>query len=112
MSLTPVELDADRQQKAREYAGIRHRLLLVDLGIAAAGIVILLFSGVGIWLRNIVQPLSWQPIHGWYPLQVLVYFVAIMLAYLLITFPITYYRDYLIVSAPKSQNSERGKVKQ
>ncbi len=110
MSVTPEELDSDRQQKAREYAGIRHRLLLVDLGIAIVGIVIVLFGGVGIWLRNVLQPLNWQPIHGWYPFQVLVYFVAIMLAYQIITFPITYYRDYLIVSAPKSQTSERGKV--
>src|SRR5437016_1545089 len=53
MSVTLEELNPERQQKAREYARTRHRLLLIDLGIATAGILIVLFSGIGIWLRDV-----------------------------------------------------------
>src|SRR6266446_2117098 len=42
-----MEIDTERQKQARTYARIRHRLILVDLAIAAAGILIVLFSGLG-----------------------------------------------------------------
>jgi len=96
MSLTPEELDPTRQQKAREYARIRHRLLLVDLAIATAGVLIVLLSGLGTWLRHILQPLGWQPIAGWFPWQVMFYFLALMLGYQLISAPLTYYSSYIL----------------
>src|SRR6266699_6359625 len=96
MSVTPEELDPDRQQKAREYARIRHRLLLVDLAIATAGVLIVLFSGLGTWLRDVLHPLGWQPIAGWFPWQVLLYFLALMLSYQLISAPLTYYSSYIL----------------
>ncbi len=96
MSVTPVEIDADRQQKAREYARIRHRLLLVDLAIAAIGVLIVLFSGLGIWLRNVLQPLSWQPISGWFPWQVLLYFLILILSYQIINAPLSYYSGFVL----------------
>ncbi len=96
MSVTLEELDPERQQKAREYARIRHRLLLVDLGIATVGIVIVLFSGIGIWLRDALHPLGWQPIAGWFPWQVLLYFLALMLSYQVISAPLTYYSSYIL----------------
>ncbi len=96
MSVTPEELDADRQKKAREYARIRHRLLLVDLATATAGVLIVLFSGLGTWLRNVLHPLGWQPIAGWFPWQVLLYFLALMLSYQLISAPLTYYSSYIL----------------
>jgi STE24 endopeptidase len=96
MSVTPVELDADRQQKAREYARIRHRLLLVDLAIAAIGVLIVLFSGLGIWLRNVLQPLNWQPVSGWFPWQVLLYFLVLILAYQIINAPLSYYSGFIL----------------
>ena len=42
-----IEIDPERQKKAREYARLRHRLLLVDLATATAGVLIVLFSGLG-----------------------------------------------------------------
>jgi len=91
-----MEVDTERQQKAKEYARIRHRLLLVDLSIAAAGVLIVLLSGLGIWLRNILHPLAWQPIPGWYPWQVLVYFLILMVSYMVITAPLTYYSGFVL----------------
>src|SRR5579875_735924 len=103
-------IDEDRQQKAREYHRLRMLLSLSSMGIGALGVFILLFSGLGIWLADLLRGLSWQPVSGWYPLQILVYFVILMLGYGIITFPISFYRDFVIVSSPKSANSERGKV--
>lgn len=91
-----MEIDVDRQQKAREYARIRHRLLLVDLAIVAAGVLIVLLSGLGTWLRNILQPLAWQPIQGWFPWQILVYFLILIVAYQIISAPLTYYSGFVL----------------
>src|SRR6266496_2547767 len=60
-----VELDLDRQQKAKEYARIRRRLSYVSMGIGVVGIFILLFTNLDIWLGEQLQRLSWQPIAGW-----------------------------------------------
>jgi len=91
-----MEIDIERQQKAKEYARIRHRLLLVDLAIAAAGVLIVLLSGLGTWLRNILQPLAWQPIPGWFPWQILAYFLILMVSYLIISAPLTYYSGFVL----------------
>jgi Zn-dependent protease with chaperone function len=91
-----TQLDPDRQQKAREYARIRHRLLLVDLATATAGMLIVLFSGLGTWLSAVLHPLGWQPIAGWFPWQVLLYFLALMLSYQLISAPLTFYSSYIL----------------
>jgi STE24 endopeptidase len=96
MSVTPEKLDADRQQKARAYARLRHRLLLIDLAIAAAGVLTILLSGLGTWLRDVLHPLGWQPIPGWFPWQVLLYFLALMLSYQVISAPLTYYSGFIL----------------
>ena len=92
----PVTIDEERQRKAKEYARTRRRLSLVDLGIAALGVCLLLFTGLAGWLRDRLSALSWQPVHGWFPLQVLVYFVALMLIYQLVTAPLAYYSGYIL----------------
>jgi len=91
-----VELDAERQRKAKEYARIRRRLSFVSIGIGIAGILIFLFTNLGIWLRDQLQVLSWQPIAGWFPWQILVYFLILMLGYEIITAPIGYYNGFIL----------------
>ncbi len=91
-----MEIDTERQKQARTYARIRHRLILVDLAIAAAGILIVLFSGLGTWLRNLLHPLAWQPTPGWFPWQVLVYFLILILAYQVISAPLSYYSGFAL----------------
>src|SRR6266699_7033131 len=88
MTVTSVELDLDRQQKAKEYARIRRRLSFVSMGIGVVGVFILLFTNLGIWLGDQLQGLSWQPIAGWFPLQVLVYLLILIRGYEIITAPI------------------------
>ena len=91
-----VELDAERQQKAKEYARIRRRLSFVSMGIGIAGVLIFLFTNLGTWLRDQLQVLSWQPIAGWFPWQILVYFLILMLGYEIITAPIGYYSGFIL----------------
>src|SRR5260370_26797092 len=86
-----VELDAERQRKAKKYARIRRRLSFVSTGIGVAGILIFLFTNLGIWLRDQLQVLSWQPIAGWFPSKILVYFLFLILGYEIITASIGYY---------------------
>jgi STE24 endopeptidase len=98
-SSTQVALDSQRQQLAREYARTRRRLSYISVGISAAGVLILLFSGLGVWLRDILSRpawLSWQPLTGWYPWQLLAYFLLIFLVYALLTLPIDYYSGYVL----------------
>lgn len=91
-----VELDAERQQKAKQYARIRRRLSFVSIGIGVAGILIFLFTNLGIWLRDQLQVLSWQPIAGWFPWQILVYFLILILGYEIIIAPIGYYSGFIL----------------
>ncbi|MFL5586081.1 MAG: M48 family metallopeptidase [Ktedonobacteraceae bacterium] len=91
-----AEIDPERQQKAREYARIRRQLSLVGIGIAAIAILFIFWSGLDIALRDWLQPLSWQPLRGWYPLQVLLYFLVLMLGYEVLTAPLAYYGGYVL----------------
>lgn len=91
-----AELDAERQQQARQYARIRRRLMLVSLVIAAISIAFVLGTGLDKWLRNQLHTLSWQPVAGWFPVQILVYFLILILAYQLITSPLAYYSGFVL----------------
>jgi STE24 endopeptidase len=91
-----VELDLDRQQKAKEYARIRRRLSYITMGIGVIGIFILLFTNLGIWLADQLKTLSWQTVPGWFPIQILAYFLILILAYEIITAPIAYYSGFVL----------------
>lgn len=91
-----VELDLERQQKAREYHRLRRRLSFLEMGIGAVGVLILLFTGLATWLRDRLSGLTWQPVHGWFPWQVLLYFLILVLAYEIITAPIVYYGGFVL----------------
>lgn len=96
MDITPPTIDEERQQKARAYARIRRRLSFVGLGIAALSILIVLTTGLDKWLRDQLHALSWQPVHGWFPLQILAYFVLLVVVYQIITAPLAYYSGFVL----------------
>src|SRR6266566_4139233 len=91
-----VEIDSGRQEKAREYARLRRQLSFINMGIAVIGIIFIFWSGLNIALRNWLQPLVWHPVAGWYPWQVLVYFLVLMLGYQIITSPLAYYGGFTL----------------
>ncbi len=91
-----MEIDTERQQKAREYARLRRQLSFANIGIAVIGIIFIFWSELYIGLRDWLQPFSWQPVTGWYPLQVVAYFLILMLGYQIITFPLAYYGGFTL----------------
>jgi STE24 endopeptidase len=92
----PVAINEERQIKAKRYARLRRRLSFVDMGIGAAGVACLLFTGLAGWLRDRLHFLGWQPLSGWFPLQVLVFFLIVMLVYQIIGAPLAYYSGYIL----------------
>src|SRR5215831_14720343 len=95
---TPAELDPTRQVEARRYARQRRRLSLVNLAISAILIAILLLSGLNFWLRDALAPITgdWEPVAGWQPLLVALYFLALALAVTIIDLPLSYYGGYVL----------------
>jgi STE24 endopeptidase len=90
-------LDDDRQEAARRYARQRQTLMLINLGISAVVIAVLLFSGLSFWLRDALQfAAGWQPIPGWQPLLITLYFLALSVAVAIIDAPLTWYSGYLL----------------
>lgn len=93
------KLNSARQEQAREYARIRRRISFTGLGISTVGVLILLFTGLGIWLRDLLRLpawLAWQPIAGWFPWQILVYLLLVTLVYEIVTLPLSYYSSYVL----------------
>jgi STE24 endopeptidase len=86
-----TSLDAERQQKAKEYARIRRRLLLVDLALGAAFILAWLLSGGSLWLRNQVVALTDQPL-----LAVALYAAVFGALYGLLDAPLSYYSGFVL----------------
>lgn len=98
-----MEIDVERQKQAREYARKRRRLSFLGLGISAVGILLLLGLGWDRWLRdqlvNVTHQasfLGWQPINGYQPLVIGIYFLILMLAYEIVTVPLAYYGGYVL----------------
>ncbi len=92
----PAEVDTERQKKAKEYAHARRRLSLVNIAISVVGVILIFLIGFDMWLRNILSPLNWQPIAGWYPLQVTCYLLVFMLGYTIVTAPLSYYSGFVL----------------
>jgi Zn-dependent protease with chaperone function len=96
--ISPAELDPARQAEARRYARQRRRLSLVNLAISAVLIGVLLLSGLNFWLRDALVPVAggWEPVAGWQPLLVALYFLALALAVTIIDLPLSYYSGYVL----------------
>jgi len=92
-------IDEARQKQAREYGRIRRWLSYLDLAIGTLGILLILVTGLDREIRNVlaVMPLlDWQPRLGWFPLQILGYFLVLLLGYQLVTAAISYYAGFVL----------------
>jgi STE24 endopeptidase len=87
--LTPRDIDRGRQKEAKAFARLRHRLLLVEMGLAGAFAVVVLGSGLahrlGDWLGAIFD--QRQLLVGGYAL-------VLFLAYGALTAPVEYYGGF------------------
>ncbi|GLV57648.1 peptidase [Dictyobacter sp. S3.2.2.5] len=98
-----MEIDVERQQKAREYARTRRRISYVSMGIGVLSILIVLGAGLDKWFRDLIQGagswlplLNWQPRTDWFPWQIIVYCVLITILYELLTSPLSYYSGFVL----------------
>src|SRR4051794_34674850 len=86
-----TEMSQTRQQKAREYARIRHRLFFVNTGIAVVLLVLSLVTGLSLELRKLVE--SWTA-NQW--LAVPLYLAIFGTVYAMLTFPLDIYSGYIL----------------
>ena len=94
---TVATLDSARQEKAHRYARQRQRLMLLNLGVSAVVIAILLFSGLSFWLRDALHfAAGWQPIAGWEPVRTALYFLVLGAAVAIIDAPLSWYGGYVL----------------
>ena len=81
-------LDSQRQEKAREYAGITRRLFFVDLALGAVLLLVLLFSGLSSGLRNLLDfPQS---------ARVALYFLIVVVSYGIVSTPLGFYSGFVL----------------
>lgn len=86
-----IQIDRERQKKAKEYARIRRRLMLVDLGIGGVYVLAWLISGWATSLRNFLETFTNNP---W---LLAAGFAAVFGGvYYLIGLPLAYYEGYVL----------------
>src|SRR2546429_7382707 len=95
-----VEIDEDRQRKAREYACKRRRVSYIDMGIAAVGIIFVFLSGLNIALRNWLQPLAWHPVAGLFPWRRACFFFVLFIGFPGVTSSPGFYWGYFASPLP------------
>ncbi len=90
-------LDVARQAQARRYARQQQRLSLINLGLSALLVGVLLFSGLSFWLRDTLAVVpAWEPFADWQPLRVGAYFLVLFVAAFIIGLPLSYYSGYTL----------------
>ena len=84
-------LDPERQKKAKEYARISRRLMVVDLAIGAVYVLVWILAGLSPWWRDQVHRLTAAT---W--LSVPLFALGFGLPYMLLTAPLTYYSGFVL----------------
>jgi STE24 endopeptidase len=97
----PATLDPERQVQARRYARQKQALMLVNLGISAVLVAVVLVSGLSFGLRDALTDVlgtsaAWAPVAGWQPALVAAYFAALFFAVLVVDLPLSYYSGHVL----------------
>ena len=87
-NLEVKNLNAERQQKAREYSKLLRRLLFLGLGIGAVLLLAFLFSGASHQLAGFLPFAS--------PWSAALYLLILAFGYGIIMAPLGYYRDFVL----------------
>ena len=87
--LTRQDIDWERQQEAKSFARVRHRLLVAELALGGGFAAGLLVSGLAAALRDLMGSWTAQPV-----LIVAGYFGVVSVAYALLMLPLGYYAGY------------------
>jgi STE24 endopeptidase len=90
-NVTEVEIDPERQKKAKQYARIERRLYFIDLGIGGVYVIAWLIFGWSIAVKNALSAIStsdWFLVAG-------VAFVFVAILYV-IDLPLSYYSGFVL----------------
>ncbi len=86
-----IQLDEERQQKAKEYARLRRRLMMVDLVFGTVYVLVWVFSGLSPWLRDLVHQVTMMI---W--LSVPLFAFGFGLPYSICSAPLNYYSGFVL----------------
>ncbi len=86
-----VTLDNNRQEKAKEYAGIGRRIFVAELIFGAVYVLFWIFSGLSPWLRDQIYQFT-QSLWLGVPLFAL----GFGLPYTILTAPLSYYSGFVL----------------
>lgn len=89
--MSEIQLDPQRQDRAREYARLRRRLMVVDLGLGGVYCLVWLVSGWSVQLRDWLSGWTTNPI-----LLVAGFSVIFGGIYVLINLPMSYYSGFIL----------------
>jgi STE24 endopeptidase len=93
----PAQLDSERQRQAKRYARQRQVLALVGLIPPALVVIVLLLTPLAFALRDALAGATiWQPVAGWYPVQIAAYALIVVAVITLLSLPLTYYRSFVL----------------
>jgi STE24 endopeptidase len=84
-------LDPERQAKAKEYARIKRRLMLVDLALGGVVALVWLLSGASLWIRHVITGWTGQPL-----IVVAVYAAVFGAIYAALDAPLSYYSGFVL----------------
>jgi STE24 endopeptidase len=90
-SSSDASLDPERQEKARQYARIGRRMMVVDLVLGVAYMLAWLFFGWSLSLKDSLESYSHNP---W--LLVALYALIFGGIYLLLNLPLSYYEEFVL----------------
>lgn len=97
LPLDVAMLDPARQEAAKRYARQRQVLTLVNLGISAVLVGVLLLSGLSFGLRDALGGVpAWEPLPGWQPLRVGAYFLVLLAASTVLGLPLSFYSGFIL----------------
>jgi STE24 endopeptidase len=101
--MTQVSLDPARQEKAKEYARIRHRLLVVELAIASALTLVWLLSGISQALAGQIRQYTTNEY-----LSVALYMLVFGAVYFVVDFPLDFYSGFTLQHRYELSTQTRG----
>jgi STE24 endopeptidase len=79
-------IDAERQERAKEYARIQHRLLALELILSGTALIIVMALGLNVWLKQIILAIT---SNDW--VSTFLYFAVAFIAYGVSFLPLSYY---------------------
>lgn len=86
-----VTLDVERQKLAKEYARIKRRLFVFELGLSVAYVLVWIIAGLSPWLRDQIYTVTQAT---W--LAVPLFALGFGLPYAIITAPLNYYSGFVL----------------